>query len=68
MISGSFYIIIYLLIVTLMTFIATSGYNRWGRLTSQKQYGVMIIAFVCLVIMVLFIGTRPTDKAFVIGY
>lgn len=65
MIPAEYYQYLYLFIVTIMTFFAMSLYNRWGKLLNAKGVS-QLVAFVYLIIIILFIGTRPlSGKYFV---
>lgn len=64
MIPAAYYENIYLLIVTLMTFYAMSLYNKWGKQFIEKLPS-QITAFLLLLFMVFFIGTRPVSRTFV---
>ncbi len=68
MIPGSYYLFIYLFIVTIATF---SVYNRYrmsssGALVKDSSSNTLILALLCTV----FIGLRPNDPVFVdtVGY
>ena len=69
MIPAEYYHNLYLFIVTIMTFFAMSLYNKWGKLFNAKRVS-QFVAFVYLIIIILFIGTRPVSRAFVdmVGY
>lgn len=54
---------IYLLAVTLMTFFSMSLYGRWGKLLKSPNTS-QIISFFMLVMVVMFIGTRPVSGAY----
>lgn len=58
MIPAEYYHNLYLFIVTIMTFFAMSLYNKWGKLFNAKGVS-QLVAFVYLIIIILFIGTRP---------
>ena len=63
MIPASLYQYIYILIVTLMTFFVMSSYNKWGRLYNVKNKS-QIIEYLLLIIVILFIGTRPLSAKY----
>ena len=54
---------IYLLAVTLMTFFSMSLYGRWGKLLKSTNTSQIISIFM-LVMVVMFIGTRPVSGAY----
>ena len=58
MIPASLYQYLYLLLVTLMTFFAMSLYNKWGKRGNTKDTS-QLVAFLLLILVVFFIGTRP---------
>ena len=60
MIPAEYYHNLYLFIVTIMTFFAMSLYNKWGKLFNAKGVS-QLVAFVYLIIIILFIGTRPVS-------
>lgn len=60
MIPAEYYHNLYLFIVTIMTFFAMSPYNKWGKLFNAKGVS-QFVAFVYLIIIILFIGTRPVS-------
>ena len=69
MVSASYYHNLYLFVVTLMLLYSMSLYNRWGKLYNVKDTS-RIVAFLLLVFVIYFIGTRPIDGIFVdmVGY
>lgn len=64
MIPASLYYYFYLLIITLMTFFAVSSYNHSGKLLKAK-INLQTVAFLLLVWVIWFIGTRPNSGVFV---
>ena len=60
MIPAEYYHNLYLFIVTIMTFFAMSLYNKWGKLFNAKGVS-QFVTFVYLIIIILFIGTRPVS-------
>ena len=63
MIPAALYQPIYLLAVTLMTFFSMSLYGRWGKLLKSPNTS-QIISFFMLIMVVMFIGTRPVSGAY----
>lgn len=60
MIPASLYQGVYLLFVTLMTFIAMSSYNKWGKHFDAKRDS-LYVALLLLIVVIFFIGTRPVS-------
>ena len=65
MIPAALYQPIYLLAVTLMTFFSMSLYGRWGKLLKSSNTSQVISIFM-LVMVVVFVGTRPVSDAYFI--
>ena len=63
MIPAALYQPIYLLAVTLMTLFSMSLYGRWGKLLKSSNTSQIISIFM-LVMVVMFIGTRPVSGAY----
>lgn len=60
MIPAFLYKYVYLLFVSLMTFFAMSSYNKWGKRFKSKEAS-QHVALMLLIIVILFIGTRPVS-------
>lgn len=65
MIPAEYYQNIYLFIVTLMTFYTMSQYNRLGKQIGEKK-STQTIAFILLLFLIWFIGTRPLSGTYFI--
>ena len=65
MIPAALYQPIYLLAVTLMTLFSMSLYGRWGKLLKSSNTSQIISIFM-LVMVVVFVGTRPVSDAYFI--
>ena len=65
MIPAALYQPIYLFAVTLMTLFSMSLYGRWGKLLKSSNTSQIISIFM-LVMVVVFVGTRPVSDAYFI--
>lgn len=63
MIPAALYQPNYLLAVTIMTFFSMSLYGRWGKLLKSSNTSQIISIFM-LIMVVMFIGTRPVSGAY----